>query len=699
MCCTFAYSDTYTKHMDFNGSIYIRTSRIQACITVPHSSQLLRYMLNKMRRVFRLFSIVALIVPTQLIRTARQIFPRQYNNLYGENANNVPNLQNVLRTGVGVLNFLAQGQFNLNQEIPDRTPKFGDVYDFVVIGAGTAGATIAARLSEIRQAKVLLIEAGPNENLIMDIPLAVHFLQLSNDINWKYQTKPSDKYCLGMDNNKCNWPRGKVMGGSSVLNYMIATRGGAEDYDRWAKMGNKGWAYKDVLKYFKKLETIDIPELQSDTTYHGTKGPLHISYPLFHTPLADAFLKAGQELRYPIIDYNAGRDMIGFSYLQSTIKNGTRMSSNRAYLYPINTRNNIHVTRESMVRKLLIDRRTNRVIGVDFTKFGRLISVFASKEVILCAGAIGSPQLLMLSGIGPAKHLAELGIDVVRDVPGVGENLMDHVAFGGLTWMVDEPVGIKLQEMINPANPFVADFLTRQSGPLTIPGACEALGFINTKSPEKLSGLPDIELLFTGGGFKGDLLLPIVMGLNEEMRQIWNKYTNYYGWSILPMLLKPKSRGRIRLLRNNVNVKPEIEANYFDDPEDVKTMIAGIRVAIKVGQTRAMQAFGSQLCNDTLPGCENYIYDSDAYWECAIRMVPCTIYHYSGTCKMGPKEDPTAVVDPRLKVIGIQGLRIGDASIMPEIIAAHTNIPVYMIAEKLADMVKEDWGYLEKSLS
>lgn len=654
-------------------------------------------MLNEMPRLFRLFNIVALIIPIQSDESIRHTLPKRYRNVYGEDAN-ISNLTNVFEVGMGLLNFLAQGQFNLNQEAPDRTPRFGDAYDFVVIGAGTAGATVAARLSEIPQAKILLIEAGPSENFIMDIPLSVHFLQLSNEINWKYQTKPSNKYCLGMDNNRCNWPKGRVMGGSSVLNYMIASRGAAEDYDRWAEMGNEGWAYKDVLRYFKKLETIDIPELRSDITYHGTEGPVHISYPSFHTPLAEAFLKAAQKRSYPIIDYNAGEDMIGFSYVQGTLINGTRMSSNRAYLHPIRNRKNLHVTRESMVRKLLIDRRTNRAIGVEFIKFGRLISVFARKEVILCAGAIGSPQLLMLSGIGPAKHLTELGIDVVRNVPGVGENLMDHVSFGGLTWTVNEPVGIKLQEMINPINPYVADFLLRQTGPITIPGACEALGFINTKYPEKRAGLPDIELLFTGGGFKGDFLLPIVMGFNTEMSHIWNKYVNSYGWSILPMLLKPKSRGRIRLLANNVNVKPEIEANYFDDPEDVATMIAGVRAAIKLGQTTSMQAFGSQLCNDTLPGCGNYIYDSYAYWECAIRTVSCTIYHYSGTCKMGPKEDRTAVVDPRLKVIGIQGLRIADASIMPEIIAAHTNIPVYMIAEKMADMVKEDWGYLKKSL-
>ncbi|XP_029680079.1 glucose dehydrogenase [FAD, quinone]-like isoform X1 [Formica exsecta] len=510
-------------------------------------SKMLSRKVSKM--LIHLFSIAAIIVP---IQSDKQSSPKRYSNLYGDE--NISNLSNLFGVGVGVLNLLEQGQRYLNQEIPDTTPKFEDVYDFVVIGAGTAGATVAARLSEIPQVKILLIEAGPNENNLMDIPLTAPFLQISNDINWKYQTKPSNKYCLGMDNNSCNWPRGKVMGGSSVLNYMIATRGGAEDYDRWAEMGNEGWAYKDILKYFKKLETIDIPELRSDTTYHGTKGPLHISYPLFHTPLAEAFLKAGEELKYPLVDYN-GKDMIGFSYLQSTIMNGTRMSSNRAYLHPIHDRKNLHVTHESMVRKVLIDRRTNRAIGVELIKHGRIISVLASKEVILCAGAIGSPQLLMLSGIGPAEHLTKLGIDIIRNAP-VGENLMDHTLFGGLTWTVNASVGLKVHDIFNPVYPYLADFLTKQSGPFTIPGACEALAFINTKDPEKRSGLPDIELVFVGTGVKGDILLPIVMGFNTQMNQIWNKYLYKYSWTILPVLLKPKSRGWIRLLANDVNVKP-----------------------------------------------------------------------------------------------------------------------------------------------
>ncbi|XP_011157509.1 glucose dehydrogenase [FAD, quinone] [Solenopsis invicta] len=644
-------------------------------------------MLVKILRLFYFFSAVIVVIPFQSIGQPR---PKRYHSIYGNDVSG-RELTNIFELGAGAFKFLLQDQRNLNEEVPDAILQFGAEYDFIIIGAGTAGATIAARLSEIHQVEVLLIEAGSYENLLMDVPVIAHMLQLSSDVNWMYRTKSSKKYCLGMNDNSCNWPRGKVMGGSSVLNYMIATRGGAEDYDRWVEIGNEGWAYKDVLKYFKKLETIDMPELQSDTIYHGTKGPLHISELSFHTLLAKAFLKAGKELGYPLLDYN-GKNMIGFSYLQVTAENGTRMSSNRAYLHPARDRRNLHITRKSTVRKVLIDHRTNRAIGVEFIKDRQIIQVLARKEVILCAGTIGSPQLLMLSGVGPAKHLSKLGINVVQDLP-VGENLMDHVAFGGLMWTVNDPISIRMLEMLNPTLPYLGDFLKRRSGPYTVPGACEALAFIDTKNPKKRDGLPDIELLFIGGGLKGDFVLTSVLGLNKQIRQMWRKYSNNHGWIIVPILLKPKSRGRIRLLANDINVKPEIVPNYFDDPKDLKTMIAGIRAAISVGQTEIMQMFGSQLTNDTYPGCENYKYDSDDYWECAIRTLSVTLYHCTGTCKMAPRGDPTAVVDPRLKVIGVEGLRVADGSIMPEIISAHTNIPIHMIAEKLADMVKEEWGY------
>lgn len=459
-------------------------------------------------------------------------------------------------------------------------------------------------------------------------------------------------------------------------------------------MGNEGWAYKDVLKYFKKLETFDIQELEANNTYHGTEGPVHITSPRFRTPLAEAFLKASTEMGYPLTDYN-GKNETSFSYLQTTIMNGIRMSSNTAYSHPVHDRNNLYMTLQSTVTKILIDRITNRAKGAQFIKHGKTISVFAKKEVILCAGAIGSPQLLMLSGIGPAKHLTKLGIDVVKDAP-VGENLMDHVAFFGLTWTINASISIVISEQVNPINPYVTDFLLKQKGPFTIPGGCEAVGFINTKQPEKHNGLPDIEMLFFSGSFKEDYTISEVMNLKNSIRQEWSKYSGTYGWSNGVVLLKPKSRGRITLLANDINVKPEIVLNYFDDPDDMRTMIAGVRTAIRFSQTKTMQALDSQLLKINYTECDNYEYDSDAYWECQLRLLSSTIYHYSGTCKMGARGDPTAVVDPKLKVIGVQGLRVADASIMPEIVAAHTNIPVFMIAEKAADLIKEEWNYLKK---
>ncbi|XP_071561836.1 uncharacterized GMC-type oxidoreductase Mb1310-like [Temnothorax nylanderi] len=618
--------------------------------------------------------------------------PNKYSYLYGNDTGG-SRLMNVLRLGKGILDFWKESRRYIAEQVPDTTPEFGDTFDFIVIGAGTAGATIAARLSEISQIKVLLIEDGPHESLYMDVPLIAGMLQSTN-INRKHQTKPSDKYCLGMEGNSCVFPTGKVVGGSSVLNYMIATRGGAEDYDRWAEMGNEGWAYQDVLKYFKKLETMEIPELKSDNDYHGTNGPVHIAYPSFHTPVAEAFLEAGKELGYPLVDYN-GKNEIGFSYVQSTIMNGTRMSSNRAYLNTARDRKNLRVTLESKVTKVLIDPSTNRAIGVEFVKYNQTIRVFANKEVILSAGTIGSSQLLMLSGIGPAKHLTELGIDVVQDAP-VGENLMDHLTFFGLAWTINASISLIIPEMVNPVNPYITDFLINRTGPFTIPGGCEALGFVNTKRPEKYDDLPDIELLFAGGTVKEDYIIPKMFNFNKYVRQEWVKYADTYGWGTAIILLKPKSRGRITLLANDINVKPEIVPNFLDDPDDMKTMIAGIRTALSIGRTKTMQAFDSQLLNITYTECNNYEYDSDAYWACAIRIISSTLYHYSGTCKMGPRGDPTAVVDPKLKVIGIQGLRVADASIMPEIVSAHTNIPIFMIAEKAADIIKEEWGYLKK---
>ena len=549
---------------------------------------------------------------------------------------------------VGALKFMRESEHIRNTKLKDITPNNGDEFDFIIIGAGSAGATIASRLSEALDVTVLLIEAGRSENYMMDIPLLVNYLQFVDAVNWKYQTEPSTTYCQGMTDRKCNWPRGKVMGGSSVLNYMIATRGDPRDYDEWSSMGNDGWSYSELLKYFKKLETIGIDKLRYDQEMHNTNGPVYIGYPPYHTPLAKGFLDAGREMGYPIIDYN-GNQHTGFSYIQATIKNGTRMSTNRAYLYPLKRRKNLFVTKLSHVNKILIDPKNKRAYGVDFTKSGVDIQVRASKEIISCAGTIGSPQILMLSGIGPSEHLKEMNINVIQNSP-VGENLMDHIAYGGLVFLIDQPLSITSDEMSNPMKPHIREFLNKKTGPLTVPGGCEALAFVDIDKSGALDVYPNIELLFIGGSIVSDLSFRKSFGISEEYWTMFSNVTGHHSWTIFPMLMRPKSRGKILLRDNDPKSKPKIFANYLDDPEDVRVLVKGIRASIELSRTKSMQKFQSEFYNITVPGCEHYENDSDEYWECAVRAFTFTIYHYTGTCKMAPESDPTGVVNPRLQV-------------------------------------------------
>lgn len=607
----------------------------------------------KLIRAIQFYQMVLFLLVHSMIVSSNAA--KVYKNLYSDRPFDNP-FFNILQTSEGFLNkFLNDGENFASQEPPDVTPLNTEKFDFIIIGAGTAGAVLASRLSEIKSFKVLLIEAGRSENLIMDVPLLVHFLQDSNDVNWKYQTEPSDKFCRAMDGNSCAWPRGKVMGGSSVLNYMIATRGHHKDYDNWEKLGNPGWAWKDVFPYFKKLETMGIDKWRKNKKLHNDNGPVYIDFPPYHTPLATAFVEAGSELGYNFIDYN-GEDYIGFSYLQTTMKNGTRDSSNRAYLHPVKNRPNLTVTKNSLVTKLLFDSDKKRAIGVEFIKMNRVYQVYARKEIILSAGAIGSPQILMLSGIGPANHLKDMGITPIIDAP-VGENLMDHIAYGGLIFKVNQPVGLILPDIMNLANPYVQDFLWKRTGPATIPGGCEAIAFIDTDRPRNHSAYPNIELLFVSSSFASIDQVRRTYGISDNFwKKTYSKYESTYTWTIYPMILRPKSKGKILLRSTNIYDKPKIYPNYLANKEDVKVLIAGIRAALTIGKTAAMKRYGTEFIDIPLPGCEKYKKNSDQYWECGLRTLTFNIYHYSGTCKMGPRNDPTSVVDSNLKVSSIYRL-------------------------------------------
>ncbi|CAG9830996.1 unnamed protein product [Diabrotica balteata] len=559
-------------------------------------------------------------------------------------------------------------------------------YDFIVVGGGSAGAVVASRLSEMSKWKVLLLEAGYDENEISDVPSLAAYLQLSK-MDWTYKTEYTGRACLGMKNGQCNWPRGKVLGGSSVLNYMLYVRGNKNDYDYWKQLGNPGWNYENVLKYFKRSEDNRNPYL-AKTPYHSKGGLLTVQESPWRTPLVVAFLEAGLEMGYPVRDIN-GADQAGFMIAQGTIRRGSRCSTAKAFLRPVKLRKNIHIALNAHVTRVLINPTTMRAFGVEFVRNGRKQVVTAKREIILSAGAINTPQILMLSGIGPKDELTKHGIPVLRDLP-VGENLQDHVAMGGLTFRINKPVSI-VQDRLQ-AFPMTMQYVMHEQGPMTTLGGVEGLAFVNTYMGNR--SWPDIQFHMAPASINSDAGAKVrkVLGLTDELyNTVYKPIANKDVYTLMPLLLRPRSRGWVRLRNKNPFSPPLINANYFDHPLDILTLVEGAKIAINISETQAFKKFGSRLHNIPFPNCRQFEFTSDKYWECHIRTISMTIYHPVGTCKMGPTWDTEAVVDPRLRVYGVGGLRVIDASIMPTIPSGNTNAPTIMVGEKGADLIKEDW--------
>ncbi len=527
-------------------------------------------------------------------------------------------------------------------------------FDYVIVGGGSAGCVLAGRLSEDPAVRVCLLEAGPPDtSVLIHAPMGLALgIPLGKNI-YQFEGLPQP----GLNNRRSYQPRGKTLGGSSSVNAMVYCRGHRDDYDLWAARGNPGWDYASVLPFFKRAEN---SECMGANAFRGVGGPLNVAYLRSPSPLNDAFMAACVSQGVPRNpDYN-GAQQDGCWPSQVTQINGERCSAAKAYLTPHLKRANLSVITGAQATRIVFDGK--RAVGVAYQKDHQAMTVHAHREVLLSSGAYGSPQLLMLSGVGPAAHLRQHGIAVVHNLPGVGQNLQDHVT-ANLVWRTHDAnatFGVSLRGVWNIFKG-ILEWRRKRTG-LISSNVAESGAFYRTRADQTV---PAIQL---------ELVIGIVDDHNRKMHL-------GHGYSLHVTLMRPKSRGQVTLADANPSTPPNIDAKYFSHADDMPLMVEGTRKALQIMDAPALAPFRGKLL---FPIDKN----SDADIERELRRSADTEYHPCGTCPMGPASDPMAVVDAELRVHGLTGLRVVDASIMPTLIGGNTNAPTIMIGERAADLIR-----------
>ncbi|KAK6640556.1 hypothetical protein RUM44_012252 [Polyplax serrata] len=594
-----------------------------------------------------------------------------------------------------------------------------DEFDFIIVGGGSAGSVIASRLTEIPKWKVLLVEAGGNPTFESDMPgfaLSVP----GTEMDWNFKMRPNENLCLAMENNTCIISQGRVMGGTSTINGMHYFRGNPADYDEWERLVKKGWGYKSVLEYFKKSEKLDddfkmigdgdtnemfeeskkqhrnddwklhLSSKVASEKYHskgGVMGVNHFAYDVSLARMKRRLCEAAEELGVPHKGDINTKHQIGCVEAMAVLHEASRGNAAKNFLQQVKDRPNLHVVKNATVEKLIIDG--SAVKGVELTLNEKILPVFARKEVILSAGAINSPRLLLLSGIGPKKQLQGVGVDVHADLPGVGKNLQMQISFYGIPIAVEKERSKPFKEIQKIDEMY--HFVSRGYGKFGNVGLNDVATFISTTNET----VPDIQLSHHFNYIRdhytfSELLL--ARNVRDEIRNLFAKtYAKSNVLLIIPTLLRPDVRGQVSVDSHRFDVPPKVSIDFLRNEDDVERLLRGIKMAVRVTETKSFKEFSPQVLKLEIEECVRNEFKSDEYWRCLLRYLATPTNEVAGTCKMGAKDDPFAVVDGELKVIGVRGLRVADSSVMPTIVRGSTSVASIMIAEKVSDLIKNDW--------